>query len=177
MNLYIKFFVLVLKRLLVKKRQSLYDVCKTSFRVSVFDLDLNFHMNNGKFFSVMDLGRFDLLMKTGHFFRLLRNGYYPVVLSESMVFKKSLNWLNGYQIHTQIDSWDERFFYLTQKFMIGDSIVASANVRACFKKRGRKGIVKPQEIFEFGGEEYRPSELSEIAKRQVSLDEALLPKK
>ncbi|MBT4763220.1 MAG: acyl-CoA thioesterase [Bdellovibrionaceae bacterium] len=148
----------------------------SNFRVSFLDLDLNFHMNNGRFFSVMDLGRFDMLMRTGHFYKLFRNGYYPVVLSESMVFKNALNYLQKYEVHTQLKSWDKNFIYITQKFIHKENVIASANVRACFKKRGRRGIVSPKELYSFVGEEHVDSQLTELAKKQIELDNILLPR-
>ncbi|MEO0335528.1 MAG: acyl-CoA thioesterase [Pseudomonadota bacterium] len=177
MNLYLKFFVLIVKRLFPFKKIGITDLCKTKFMVGLLDLDLNFHMNNGRFFSVMDLGRFDLMFKTGYFFKLIGNGYYPVVLSESIVFKKSLNLYNFYEVHTEIDSWDDTFFYMAQKFYYKGQIVASANVRACFKKRGKRGIVKPLELFEFIGEDHYENKLTQLSKKQIELDEVLLPRR
>lgn len=177
MNLYFKFIALIIKRLFSKKPLGLTENCISHFRVSLWDLDLNFHMNNGRFFSVMDLGRFDLLMRTGSFFRLFSNGYYPVVLSESMVFKKSLGYFQKYEVDTCIEAWDKDFFYITQKFCRNGEIVASGNIRGCFKKRGKKGIVKIKEVFEFIGEEHFDKPLTPIATKQIELDSVLLPRK
>lgn len=176
MNLYFKFFVLILKRIFAKKRQKLTESCVSEFRVGFFDLDLNFHMNNGRFFSVMDLGRFDMLMRTGHFFRIFRSGYYPVVLSEAIVFKKSLNYGKIYHLKTHVESWDKNFFYITQKFYLKDQLVASANVRACFKKRGQKGLVTTSQLFDFIGEPYKDEQLSPLATKQIEIDNILLPR-
>ena len=177
MNLYFKFIALIVKRLFIKKPQGLTENCVSSFRVSIWDLDLNFHMNNGRFFSVMDLGRFDLLFRTGTFFKLFKNGYYPVVLSESMVFKKSLGYFQKYEVHTCLEAWDKDFFYITQKFYRNSEIVASGNIRGCFKKRGKKGLVKIKDLFEFVGEEHHDKELTPIAQKQIALDNTLLPRK
>ena len=176
MNLYFKFILLIIKRLLFKRRQRITETCVSHFRVGFMDMDLNFHMNNGRFFSVMDLGRFDLLMRTGTFLKLFSNGYYPVVLSESMVFKKSLGYWDAYQVHTCLESWDKDFFYITQKFYRKDQIVASGNIRGCFKKRGKKGIVKIKDLFEFIGEPHSDVELTAIASKQIELDNVLLPR-
>ncbi|NCD21010.1 MAG: thioesterase, partial [Actinobacteria bacterium] len=35
---------------------SVWDVARTPFRVLPTDLDLLFHMNNGKYLSILDLG-------------------------------------------------------------------------------------------------------------------------
>lgn len=177
MNLYFKFIALLIKRLFKTDKLYLTDNCVSYFRVGVFDLDLNFHMNNGKFLSVMDLGRFDLLLKTGYFYKMFGAGYYPVILSESIVFQKSLNYFNKYELHTCLESWDANFFYITQKFYYKGEMVASANVRSCFKKRGRKGIVKPVELFEFVGEEHSEKQLTVLAEKQIAIDEVLFPRK
>lgn len=176
MNLYFKFLVLLLKRLFFRKEQKITDTCESVFRVGFWDLDLNFHMNNGKFLSVMDLGRFDLLLQTGYFYKIFRQGYYPVVFSESIVFKRSLNYLSKYQVRTKVESWDEQFFYITQRFFYQDKEVASANVRACFKRRGLKGLVKTKTLFSVMGEEFADTQMSELSKKQLELDALLLPR-
>ena len=176
MNLYFRFIFLVLSRVLFSKRQEISDTCVTKFRVSLFDLDLNFHMNNGRFFTIMDLGRFDLLLGTGFFFKLIRHGYYPVVLSESAVFRRSLTLFQKFSVETSIDSIDHKFFYMTQKFVHEDRLVASTNVRVCFKNWGRKGVVPPEELYEFFGVPYEHKELSPLAQKQIELDDALAPR-
>lgn len=40
------------------------DECVTPFLVMPMDLDVLMHMNNGKYFSLMDLGRVDLMIRT-----------------------------------------------------------------------------------------------------------------
>lgn len=176
MNLYMKLLILILKRLFWKKTQLITDLCSTSFRVGLIDLDLNFHMNNGRYLSVMDLGRFDMLIKTNSFLKVFKNGYYPVVLSESIVFKKSLNLFEKYKLHTNIYGWDDKFFYIKQNFMKGEELVASANVRACFKQRNRKGIVPVKELYAFIGESHEEVKLTDLAKKQIELDEVLIPR-
>ena len=36
-----------------------------AFRVSPGDIDVNRHMNNGRYLTIMDLGRIDVLIRTG----------------------------------------------------------------------------------------------------------------
>ena len=177
MNLYWKLLGLILARALWPKSQEFTDPCVSNFRVGFWDLDLNFHMNNGRFLSVMDLGRLDMLMRTGNLGKLFKKGYYPVILSESIIFKKSLSYFNRYQLHTAVESWDRDFFYISQKFVKNEEISASANVRACFKKRGRKGIVPVTEIFSFLGEPHEEQNLGPIVQKQIELDNLLLPRK
>lgn len=121
------------------------DTCATPFRVWPTDLDVLMHMNNGKYFSIMDLARTDLLIRSGSLAILNQNGIYPVVASESMKFKKSLQPFQKFEIHTRVVGWDERNFYLEQVFKIKEEVVSLAFIRAQFlyKKGGR---VTPAEI-------------------------------
>ena len=93
-----------------------------------------------------------------------------------MVFKKSLNPFQRYSLETQLECWDKKFFYFSQKFKVGDELMASASVRACFKKRGVKGIRPTSEIFKFLNLEDTAQELSLVAKNQIKLDLLLVPR-
>lgn len=117
-----------------------------NFRVWFTDLDLIFHMNNGIYLSLMDLGRMDSILKGGGFFKLYRKGIYPVLASESIVFRRSLNLFTKFQIYTRIADWDDKYFYLTQQFVVKGDIYASAVVKGRFlNKKGQK--LSPTEIW------------------------------
>lgn len=176
MNLFFKFFILIIKRFFDNSEFSIEEACVTKLRVDLFDIDFNLHMNNGRYLSVMDLGRLDLILRTKKFLTLFKRGYFPVVLSESIIFKKSLAPFQRYELHTKITSWDDKFFYFTQTFMDKEEIAAVASVRACFKQRKRKGIVPTKEIIAFFDIENHKDELTELAEKQKEIDLLLLPR-
>ena len=177
MNLYIRFLLLIVKRLFWRHKASIFSECSTPFRVAPTDLDLNFHMNNGKYLSIMDLGRFDLLLKTKTFYSLALTGHYPVVVSESIRFKRSLAPFQRFDLVTQIESFDDRDFFITQKFRVkeeGRTITyAVGYMKGRFKKRGRKNSLKTQELFELVGEELRANQMSDLARFQSSIEQEL----
>ena len=80
--------------------------CRTPFRVSLFDLDLFRHMNNGRYFTIMYLARVDLMHRSGTLVKLNRAGLYPVVTAESLIFRKSLNWRQRFEIDLGAGSAD-----------------------------------------------------------------------
>lgn len=165
MNLYIRLLILLLKRLFRRPaRIDIFDACKTSFIVNPFDLDVNFHMNNGRYLSLMDLGRVDLMIKSGVFWTLIKDGYYPVVVAESIRFKKSLDPFQSFHILTQVDSLDEKDFFISQKFYRGELLVAEGYMKGRFKKRGRKGSVSTQELLALIGAPERKPFYSERAQ-------------
>ena len=60
---------------------SFTDVSRSRFRVWPTDLDILNHMNNGKYLSVMDIGRFDLMQRNGVW--QLFNPDSPMVVPET----------------------------------------------------------------------------------------------
>lgn len=173
MNLYFRFIFLLIKRVFLKKPLDLFDPCETTFWVNPLDLDMNMHMNNGRYLSIMDLGRFDLMIRAGVFWTYIKKGYYPVVFSESIRFKKSLQPFQTFNMITTIESWDEKDFYISQKFVVKGEMIAEGYIRGRFKQRGRKGSVPTPEVFSVGGKTFDSSRLSELSKAQVSVDSLL----
>ena len=115
-------------------------------KVWPLDLDILFHMNNGVYLSLMDLGRTDLTIRSGFFKILQKHSIYPVLGSEIIRFRKSLKLFQSFQIHTDLIYWDEKYFYLQQRFFSKDELYASAIVKARFLRRSGGGV-DPQEIF------------------------------
>ena len=125
--------------------------CRTPFRVSLFDLDIFRHMNNGRYFTIMDLARVDMMSRSGLLTKLNAAGFFPVVTAETMFFRKSLNWRQSFAIETEVLWWDEKSLVLSQRFLLGTEEVATAVVRARFLRRSG-GSVPVSEIIALSGE-------------------------
>ena len=65
MNLYFRFFYIILKNLLFVRPMNTCDTTSISFRVLPNDLDINMHMNNGRYLTIMDIGRTELTVRLG----------------------------------------------------------------------------------------------------------------
>jgi len=174
MNLYFRLLFLLIQRIFFFKSVDPFKPCKSKFFVNFFDLDINFHMNNGRYLSIMDLARVDLLLKSHMFWKLVINGYYPVVVSESIRFKKSLELFHKFEIITVIESWDDKDFFISQKFIRTGTIYAEGYIKGRFKQRGRKASVPTTEIFHFLGKTYTHPHLSPKALAQNSIENQLL---
>ena len=173
MNLYFRFMWLMLTRLVIRVPIDIFSKCSTTFRVNIFDLDLNMHMNNGRYFAIMDLGRFDLLLKSNTFWMLAKQGFFPVVTSQSIRFKKSLGPFQKFQILTQIESWDEKDFYISQKFIKDDIVYAQGYVKGRFLQRG-KGAASTRDLFNLIGADYKSVQDSELASAQKHIESLLV---
>jgi acyl-CoA thioesterase FadM len=104
-------------------------------RVRPLDLDVLWHMNNGVYFSLGDLGRYDLLIRSGVWNVFKKHGWYPVVASSTIAYRKSLDAWMKYELHSRMAGVDERNVYMEQRFVVDGEIYARLFTRARFLKR------------------------------------------
>lgn len=111
------------------------ETCATTFRALPTDVDLLWHMNNGRYFSFMDLARINFMIRCGFFSKLRKNKIYPVIASEMIRFKKSINLWEQFTLTSQLMGWDHRFFYVKHKVInSANEICAIALIKARFLK-------------------------------------------
>ncbi len=140
MNLYFRLLRLLLTARLRGTIDMVGDESELDFRVLPNDLDLNMHMNNGRYFTLMDLGRVDLIARTGLLPVCLRRKWAPVVGAAKMNFMRPLNPFQKFHLRTRLSGWDEKWLYLEQSFVTEDGkIAALGTVKGLF--RGRDGNV------------------------------------
>jgi acyl-CoA thioesterase FadM len=125
----------------------IHDVAVASFRVLPTDIDILGHMNNGIYLSIMDLGRMDLLVRAGAWKRFTRLGFYPVVASETITFRKSLQPWQRFDLETRVVGYDDKAVMVEQRFVVDGEIYATGFVRGRFLKKSG-GTASLQEISE-----------------------------
>ena len=144
MNLLFRLFWMVMGTFL-KARIDMLAELVTQRRVLPTDLDINLHMNNGRYMTLTDIERMELLIRSGAWAELRKNKWLPVLGGNMITFRKSLNPFEKYTIHTKIICWDEKWLYIKHTFKRGDDDkVAAINVvRGAFVgKEGRIPISK-----------------------------------
>jgi len=122
-----------------------HDVGRTDFRVLPTDLDVLGHMNNGVYFSIMDLGRMDLMIRAGSWAKLKQHGFYPVASNETITFRKSLQPWQRFTLETRIVGYDDKAVFVEQRFVVKGEIFAKAFMRGRFLKKSG-GTVSVQEL-------------------------------
>ncbi len=108
------------------------------------DLDVNGHMNNGRYLTLMDLGRVDLLIRTGIVRAMRVNRWRGVVASVAVSFRRALDPFARYELRSRLLCWDERWFFMEQRFTRGGELAAYAVVKIQFSARG--GRLRPQDV-------------------------------
>ncbi|WP_408096089.1 acyl-CoA thioesterase [Peredibacter sp. HCB2-198] len=122
---------------------------KTTITMRVFPTDLDFlwHVNNGVYFSFMDFGRWDMIFRNGTFDLATKMGWYSVVAGETIKFKRSLELWDKFQLETQIMGYDEKYFFIQQRFMKDGNVMATGLVKVRFLKR-KGGTVSTKEVMD-----------------------------
>ncbi|QTX06243.1 thioesterase family protein [Agromyces archimandritae] len=174
------FFRTLLRFLLARfgPRLGHYDVARSNFITLPTDQDILRHMNNGVYFSIMDVARFDMLVRTGIWQIFKERDWYPVVASETMTFRKSLTMWQRFTIESRIIGFDEKAVYMEQRFVRPGAdgrpeLYAVGHIRARFLRRSG-GTVGVAELIEAVGVPPEAGEIPEWMQRWGS-DVALPP--
>ncbi|MDH5517184.1 MAG: thioesterase family protein [Gammaproteobacteria bacterium] len=122
------------------------DTSIIKLRVLLNDLDLNRHMNNGRFLTIMDLGRMDLLSRTGTLKQAMKQRWMPIVGTASIDFQRPLKLWQRYELHSRIYAWDEKWIYLEQTFISRGKLIAKARIKGLL--RGKDGNIAPQIVID-----------------------------
>ncbi|MGL4406701.1 MAG: acyl-CoA thioesterase [Notoacmeibacter sp.] len=139
MNLFFRLIWVLVAGFLSKTRTSIMDVHRLSFRVLPNDLDTNMHMNNGRYLTIMDLGRTDALIRSGLVKSVISEKWMPVIAGISMIYRRSLAPFERYTLETHLIGWDEKWVFMEQAFVRQNGDVAArAYVKATFLKKGQR---------------------------------------
>lgn len=110
------------------------DASIIDFRVWPHDLDLSFHMNNGRYLTIMDLGRLDIMLRSGLWRAVLNNKWTPIATAVTIRFRRELRPLQAYRLETRLASWDATLVVMEQTFVIaGGERDGQVAARALFK--------------------------------------------
>ncbi len=148
MNLWFRMLAL-LWRMRGGEPAAITDEVALGMRVLPTDIDLLGHMNNGRYLSLMDIGRLALMMRTGIGQAARRHGWFPLVRRVSIEYLHPLRPFQRFRLATRALSWDDKWFYLEQRFIAGERVCARAYVQGLL--RGPHGNVAPTTILEAVG--------------------------
>lgn len=173
MNLYLRLFYLLLWEIPRNKiRQSILATSRYQFRVLPLDVDINAHLTNSRYLALMDLARTKMMSDAGLFKQVMKNKWLPVVSSTEITFIKDIKPWQRCTIESKIVCWDEKYFYMEQRFVSGDKIHAIAHLRGLFVHRRKP--VGSQQLMALAAE---PDAVSPLAPDHIKHWQALLAAK
>ena len=154
MNLWFRllYLQLMLRR---RPRIDLLDPVTLDLRVWPTDLDLFGHVNNGRYLSLMDLGRLALMEQTGLLAAARANRWMPLVRGIDIEYFRPLHPWQPFTLHTRLLGWDRKWLYVGQHFRRGDTRIAEARLHGLL--RGGRGNVAPADMLAALGQADRES--------------------
>ena len=144
MNLIFRMMVLLITSLFKPKLP--VEKAKNSLvlRVLPNDIDINLHMNNGRYLTICDLTRVDMFIRTGLARTMIKEKWMPVISEHTMKYKKGLKLFQKYEVKMEIVDWDEKSFQMLHTFIVGDRIVAEGTSRGVIISKS--GVIPPVEV-------------------------------
>jgi len=132
MNLWLRLLLLML-RLRRASPVDLLDELVLDLRVLPNDLDAFGHMNNGRYLTMMDLGRLALMERTGLLKAARRERWLPLVRGIEIEYFRPLMPWQKFRLYTRLISWDRKWVYLEQRFVAGETLHARAHIRGLLR--------------------------------------------
>ncbi|NVM94374.1 acyl-CoA thioesterase [Arthrobacter wenxiniae] len=129
---------------------SIWDASSWHTRAWPTDVDMALHVNNGMYFSLMDLGRFDLMKRSGIWTRMRELKWSPVVAAETIAFRKSVKLWQRYTVESRIIGLDAKAIYFEQCMVAEGEIHARAYIAT--RLLSPDGPVSNERIIEEFGE-------------------------
>lgn len=178
MNLWLRLLGLILASLVRAPLRPLAETSRLRFRVWPHDVDTSLHLNNGRYWSIADLGRTDLILRSGLWRAVLRHRWTPVVSAALMRFRRELRPFQGFRLETRIVAWGETWIVIEQRFVTsarhGEVVAAVAMVRVgLYDRRTRAFVPADRLLAEIGAVPATPPPPSPEVEAFLAADAAL----
>lgn len=117
-----------------------------TMRVWPWDIDMFIELNNGRYLTIMDIGRFNVGIRVGLLKTLKKKDWGLMVGAVSSRYRRRLRPFQKFTLHTKILYFDERWFYFRQWFETDGKTHASFLVRTAVVSKD--GLVPTKEVAE-----------------------------
>jgi acyl-CoA thioesterase FadM len=108
------------------------------------DLDINLHVNNGRYLTMCDLNRVDLFIRTGLASVMIKRGWMPIIAEHTMNYRRPLGIFKKFKATMQLTHWDEKYFFMTHRFSADSKIIAIGTSKGVV--RGKAGVIPPADV-------------------------------
>lgn len=144
MNLIFRMLFVIIRSWFCERLEAGNFTSELSLRVLPNDIDINFHMNNGRYLTICDLNRVDIFARSGLLKAMFKRNWLPVIAEHTMTYKKPLGIFVGFKVKTEVTHWDEKYFYMKHVFTKDERVMAEGTSKGCVYARGI-GVVSPDE--------------------------------
>ena len=149
------------------------------YRVWPTDLDINFHVNNGRYLTLMDQGRMDLIIRSGMLRPLLKRGWIAVLTSTAIRYRHELRLFEPFYLESSIVYWQGSTFVFEHRIRFAKGrragkVATTALVKGGIYDRKERAFVSFEQMAEvFGFEPVDSPPATPAIKALLATDEAI----
>jgi len=131
----------VASTLIGEPKVDLLATTRICLRVWPNDLDINIHVNNGRYLALADIARMHWFVRTNIFQIARRCKAFPVIGDAIAKFRKDLKAFQAFEIHTRLMGWDRKWGFIEHRFVRRARVIGVVAIRGVFK--GPLGPIDP----------------------------------
>ena len=140
-----------------------------NLRVLPQDIDLFMELNNGRYVTLLDLGRFSYGDKVNMGKFLKKNNWSLTIVGTYNEYRHRLRLFQKFILETKIIGYDENWFYFFQKIQRNNKTHMASIVK--FSYTSSTGLVMPKDVIKAMDLNYNPYQLpdwvKELTKHQI----------
>ncbi|MFO1246192.1 MAG: thioesterase family protein [Ramlibacter sp.] len=171
MNLYLR-LIWTLLRAWRAPRLAVGDTLTRTLRVWPNDLDVNGHMNNGRYLTVIDLMLVEYFVRIGFASVMLRKGWRPMAGGSFITYRRGLKPVQAYTLRFRLDACDQSWNYMRFEFMDGEKVCAAGYMKGAAV--ARSGLVPNQQSYAALGQPVYPPALPEPVRHWLAAEQGLI---
>lgn len=142
------------------------------------DLDIYGHMNNGRYLTIMDLGRADIFMRSGLARAVRGAGWNPVLNAAKVRFRRELRLWQRFRMETRIVYWEATTFVMEHRIVTRleggrEAVATQALMRGGLYDRKARGFVPVADLFKLMNIDMPSPPLSDDVRAFLDAEDAL----
>ena len=178
MNLYLRLLLTLLQIWRGPQDAAMLNSSRLRLRVYPNDLDMNGHMNNGRYLTLMDLGRVQLILRTGLMRVVLKRNLAPTLAAAQMRYRMQMLPFQLFDLETRVICWDDKWVYMEQRFIFArgpkaGAVAAIGLVKGGFYDRSTKTTVPTSDLLHAVGQGIPSPEFPGYIRDWIAAEESL----
>lgn len=113
----------------IRPDKGLLELVSAHYRVQLWDLDANIHMNNVKYLKYLERGRVEHMIHTPWLQAMYQRNIKALIANTEISYVRELRAFVRFRVDTRITGWDERYVYMEQRFVDDQTVYTAATIR------------------------------------------------
>lgn len=149
------------------------DWIERHFRVLPNDLDINGHMNNGRYLTIVDLMLVEYFVRSGFAQAMLKAGWRPMSGGAFITYRKGLKPWQRYRLRFTLAGADAAWNYMRFEFLRDDGVLCAAGYMKG-SAVSRAGLVPNTDSYARMGRRFEPQPLPGPVRHWLAAEAAVM---